>query len=78
MMFMGAGITGGRLIGGTDANFKASKFNPATLAEDPNGIRITPEHIQKALRDLAGVSDSEPARQFPLSPSIASLRLFTP
>ena len=75
---MGAGIAGGRVRVGTDANFKAKKFNPSTLMEDPNGIRINPEHIQKALRDLAGVTDSDPARQFPLSPSVADLRLFNP
>ena len=78
MMFMGPGIAGGRVVGGTDATFKAKTFNPATLAEDPNGIRIKPEHIQKALRELAGVADSDPARQFPLSPATQSLRLFMP
>lgn len=78
MMFMGPGIAGGRVVGGTDAAFKAKTFNPATLAEDPNGIRIKPEHIQKALRELAGVADSDPARQFPLSPATQSLRLFMP
>ena len=78
MMFMGPGIAGGRVVGGTDARYKAKTFNPSTLAEDANGIRIRPEHIQKALRELAGITDSDPARQFPLSPSIESLRLFTP
>ncbi|MBL8636525.1 MAG: hypothetical protein JNM40_25100 [Myxococcales bacterium] len=78
MLFMGAGIAGGRVVGGTDPAFKAKKFNPSTLAEDPSGVRINPEHVQKALRDLAGISDSDPARQFPLSASIDSLRLFTP
>ncbi|HMY59808.1 MAG TPA: DUF1501 domain-containing protein, partial [Pseudomonadota bacterium] len=78
MMFMGPGIAGGRVVGGTDANFKAKTFNPSTLAEDPNGIRIQPEHIQKALRSLAGITDSDPARQFPLSAAVQDLRLFTP
>ena len=78
MLFMGPGIAGGRVVGGTDGNFKAKTFNPSTLAEDPNGIRIQPEHVQKALRELAGVTDSEPARQFPLSPSVQNLRLFNP
>ncbi|MFO0657212.1 MAG: DUF1501 domain-containing protein [Polyangia bacterium] len=78
MMFMGPGIAGGRVVGGTDANFKAKTFNPSTLVEDPNGIRIQPEHIQKALRSLAGITDSDPARQFPLSAAVQDLRLFTP
>lgn len=78
MLFMGAGITGGRVVGGTDANFKAKYYNPTTLAEDQSGTRIRPEHIQKALRKLAGISDSEPARKFPLSASAEDLRIFTP
>lgn len=78
MLFMGPGIAGGRVVGGTDGNFKAKTFNPSTLAEDPNGIRIQPEHVQKALRELAGITDSDPARQFPLSPSVQNLRLFNP
>lgn len=78
MFFMGPGIAGNRVIGGTDPSFKAKTFNPATLTEDASGTRIRCEHIQKALRQLAGVSDSEPARKFPLSASTQDLRIFTP
>lgn len=77
MMFMGPGIQGGRVVGGTDDTFKAKKYNPANLAEDPNGIRIRCEHIQKALRGLAGITDTDPARKFPLAASTESLKLFT-
>jgi hypothetical protein len=78
MMFMGPGITGNRVVGGTDDGFKAKTFNPATLAEDASGVRIRPEHIQKQLRRLAGIDESEPARKFPLAASTADMsKLFT-
>lgn len=78
MMFMGPGITGNRVVGGTDDGFKAKTFNPATLAEDASGVRIRPEHIQKQLRRLAGIDDSEAARKFPLAASTADMsKLFT-
>lgn len=77
MLFMGAGIQGGRVIGGTDDGFKAKTFNPTTLAEDAGGIRIRCEHVQKAMRKLAGISDTEAARKFPLSASTPDLKLFT-
>lgn len=78
MLFMGPGIQGGRVVGGTDDGFKARKYNPATLVEDPNGVRINCEHVQKAMRSLAGITDSDPARKFPLAESTANLKLFTP
>lgn len=43
MMFMGAGVPGGHLVGASDASFKAKTVDPFTLAaqEDPNaGKRI--------------------------------------
>lgn len=77
MMFMGAGIQGGRVIGGTDDGFKAKTFNPTTLAEDAGGIRIRCEHVQKAMRKLAGITDTEASRKFPLAASTQDLKLFT-
>lgn len=74
VMAMGAGISGNKTIGGTDANFEALKVNPQTLAIDNNGIIITPEHLHVALRDLAGVpSDLE--NQFGIQAQL--LPLFT-
>ena len=55
MMAMGGGIRGNRVIGGTDDHVEALKVNPQTLALDPNGITLTPQHIHVALRNLAGV-----------------------
>ena len=55
MMAMGAGVRGNRVIGATDDHFEALKINPQSLAVDPNGITLTPEHIHVALRKLAGI-----------------------
>jgi len=57
MMLMGPGITGGRVIGATDGEQLAKAVDPTTLAEDPNGVFITPGHINAALRELAGIED---------------------
>ena len=57
IMSMGAGITGNRVIGETNANFEALKLNPDTLEADSNGIIVTPQHVHRALRDFLGVSD---------------------
>lgn len=56
MMAMGAGVRGNRVVGGTDDHVEALKVNPQTLALDPNGITLTPEHIHVALRQMAGVN----------------------
>jgi uncharacterized protein (DUF1501 family) len=75
MMFLGHGIPKGRLIGATDAAFKPLSVDPATLALDPGGIRITPEHVQRALRKLAGIEGAEVAERFPVD--VESLPLFS-
>ena len=73
-MIMGAGIAGNRVVGGSDARHHPKTVNPETLALDDNGIRITPSHIHKELRRLAGISDDEIAARFPLTAE--SLNLF--
>lgn len=67
MMVMGAGVTGNRVIGATDHQFKALKLNPSTLQPDENGAYLTPAHINKSLRRLAGISGSALDRRFPLA-----------
>jgi uncharacterized protein (DUF1501 family) len=56
MMALGAGVRGNRVIGGTDDHVEALKINPQSLAIDPNGITLTPEHIHVALRQMAAVN----------------------
>lgn len=66
IMAMGAGVRGNRVIGATDDHVEALSINPQTLQIDPNGITLTPEHIHRALRRMAGVS-SELSSQFGIS-----------
>ncbi len=40
--------------------------DPQTLALDPAGIRMRPEHIHEALRAFAGVQDTDAADEFDL------------
>lgn len=74
ILAMGAGITGNRVIGGTDANFEALAINPDTLELDSNGIIMTPQHVHRALRDFLGVQ-TELDKLFPIS--VEALDLFS-
>src|SRR5262245_3060637 len=64
---LGKGIKGNRVIGATDEKQFAVPLNPATLELDKEkGIRIRPEHIHEALRQLAGIADHPLSKKFPL------------
>ena len=58
MMFMGADIQGGRVIGGTDNDQLPLAVDPATLEIDASGVTLSPGHIHAALRELAGLSSN--------------------
>ena len=66
MMALGMGVTGNSVVGATDANFNALPVNTTTLQADAGGIKITPQHIHAALRNMAGISNHANSRQFPL------------
>ena len=66
VMLMGAGIPGNTVIGGSDERHNPLTVNPETLALDESGIRITPAHIHKQVRKLAGVDETTISAQFPL------------
>ena len=67
IMFLGAGIKGNRVIGATDEGQFLVPVDARTLALDKEtGIRIRPEHIHTALRELAGIEDHPASTQFPL------------
>ena len=67
IMFLGPGIQGNRVIGATNEEQFALPLNPKTLQTGVgDGIRVRPEHIHQALRQLAGISDHEYSQQFPL------------
>jgi hypothetical protein len=66
MMFMGPGISGNRVVGATDEGQFAIPIHSKTLGLDrENGIRVRPEHIHVAMRELVGIADHEYSRQFP-------------
>lgn len=67
IMFLGPGITGNKVIGATDDQQQLVPVHPESLAIDKeHGIRIRPEHIHVALRELANVHDHAFSKQFPL------------
>ena len=74
-MLMGAGIQGNRVIGASDGGHVPFTVNPQSLELDPDGIRITPGHVQRALRKLSGVYATEVDQMFPLP--VEDLPLFT-
>jgi uncharacterized protein (DUF1501 family) len=70
VMFMGRGIKGNRVLGATDAKQFAVPFDPVKLTADKDkGVRIRPEHVHEALRELAGVADHPASKKFPLGVS---------
>ena len=74
MLCIGAsqlGIQGNRVVGQTTAAHKAINIDPQTLQPDVNGtnsnaLRLTPAHVHRALRNLAGVSTSPQVVNFVL------------
>lgn len=66
---LGAGIAGGRLIGGTDADQKPRDVDPSTLAavDAGQGVRIGPGHVQRALRAKLAIATGAPAGTFALA-----------
>jgi hypothetical protein len=66
-MFLGRGIRGNRVIGATDEKQFQIPIDPKSLAADPDkGIRMRPEHLHQALRELAGIESHAFCTQFPL------------
>lgn len=65
-MFLGPGIQGNRVIGATDEKQFAKPVSAQSLALDDKGIRMRPEHLHEALRQLAGIDTHAYAKKFPL------------
>jgi len=67
IMFMGKGIRGNRVIGATDERQFLIPIDNKTLAiDEENGMRTRPEHIHRALRELAGIENHAFSKKFPL------------
>lgn len=72
IMFLGRGIKGNRVLGETDGGQLTVPFDPVSLAVNRDkGIRVRPEHLHTALRELAGISDHPFSKRFPLGVSPA-------
>jgi len=67
IMFMGKRIQGNRVVGATDEKQFLVPIDPKSLAlDEEKGIRTRPEHIHRALRELAGIEDHAFSKKFPL------------
>ena len=67
-MFFGRGVKGNRVIGATDEKQFGVPVDPKTLKMDKaKGVRVRPEHVHEALRELAGIAEHPLAKKFPLS-----------
>lgn len=66
IMFMGQGVQGGRVLGKTDERQFLSPINPQTMRPAESGIRVRPEHLHQALRELADIDQHTASEQFPL------------
>ena len=72
MMAMGPGIDGDRVVGSTSVDPEtgfdqsAASIDPVTLDDRADGIRIRPQHIQLAQRELFGIADHPLAARFDL------------
>lgn len=78
-MFMGYGITGGRVIGETTDRHGYTPIDPVTLSRDDNSdVTLTPEHIHIALRELMGISNNTLCSDiYQLNPDLDLLPLFS-
>jgi hypothetical protein len=66
MMAMGKGIPGGVVIGATDDYHEPKKVDPGTGQLSDSGVRVSPGHVQRALRRLAGIDQNQLLAQFPV------------
>jgi hypothetical protein len=66
-MFLGRGIKGNRVVGATDEKQFAVPLDSMALKLDKDkGVRVRPEHVHQALRELAGIAEHPLSKKFPL------------
>ncbi len=63
----GAGIKGGRVLGGTDERHNVLNVDVKTVKPSEKGIRLEPKHIHQNLRRLAGIDKDELMNFYPLT-----------
>ncbi len=65
--------TGGKVFGATSEQFRALPVNSSTGLHDEAGIILTPAHVHKELRVLAGIDQASATLEFPISQQVLSL-----
>jgi len=62
---------GNRVVGGTDSNQVSLELDLNTLQPDPQGVRLTPEYVHQALRDLLGIAQRpQVVTRFPFAEAV--------
>lgn len=74
MMVLKSGSTGGRVFGASTNEFMAQPVNLTTGQPDAGGTVLTPEHVNRALRNQLGVGSSSLADNYPLN--VPDFRIF--
>jgi len=67
-MFLGPGIRGNRVLGKTDEGQFPLPLDSRTLQtteEKDKGLRVRPEHLHLALRELSGIAEHPFSKKFP-------------
>jgi hypothetical protein len=72
MMFLGKGVTGNRVIGASTYRHEPIGVNFDTLQTDESSTakHIEPGHVCQAIRQLAGLGESELAAAFPIESEV--------
>jgi uncharacterized protein (DUF1501 family) len=66
MILSGPNIPGDRVIGSTDDGFKPLEVDKLSLQPSKGGIRLETKHVHRALRKVAGITNTPIDTQFPL------------
>ena len=66
MIVLHPDATGGRVFGASTSSFLAQNLNRSTGLADENGAKLTPAHVNHALRGLLGLQASPLADSYPL------------
>lgn len=66
MMVLHPGSTGGKVFGTSTSEYRAQTLNRSTGLADASGDKLTPAHVNQALRKLLGVDQSVLNSNYPL------------
>mgnify|MGYP001818494764 CR=1 FL=1 len=62
---------GNRVVGGTDSNQVSLELDLNTLQPDPQGVRLSPEYVHQAMRDLLGIAQRpQVVTRFPFAEAV--------